>query len=327
MRILHVEPHRAHPAVQQRLSTVGTVDYRDCADQTAFLHAISAAPYRAVFVRLGLAVNREILDAAPNLEYVVTPTTGHDHLDTAELDRRGIRLISLRGETAFLDSIRSTAEHTWLLVLALRRRLWPAAADVCAGRWRREPFMGEETDGQTLGIIGLGRLGRMVAEIANVFRMRVLAYDTNAAAFAQTTATVERADLSMLFAQSDVVSLHLPLDAHTERFLDAPRLAAMKRGAMLVNTARGELVDETALLEALQTSHLRGAALDVLAGDSVWDEDGPGASHPLIAYARTHDNLLITPHIGGYARQSIERTRDFTAQRFIAAIHSEATSQ
>jgi D-3-phosphoglycerate dehydrogenase len=308
-RILNVEPLRYDESLRQTLAEFADVDYRQCDTQSEFAAAAAAAPYEALLVRLGLAVDEPVLAAAPHLRWVVTPTTGLDHIDLAACRRRGIEVISLRGETEFLTSIRSTAEHTWALLLALVRRLPAAVADVRGGHWRREPFLAGELDGKTLGIIGYGRLGKIVARYGTAFFMRALANDTNRSAFDDLPDGVHPTDLDTLLAESDVVSLHIPLTAENEGFITRTRLARMKQGAIFVNTSRGELVDEAALLDALRSGRLAGAALDVLAGDSRWDEAGPPADHPLVAYAREAHNLLITPHMGGYGESAIHRTR------------------
>jgi D-3-phosphoglycerate dehydrogenase len=315
-RVLNVEPARYDADTRARLAGAGQIDYVDCPDQRTFVRALGQAPYDALFVRLGLAVDQTALAAAPALRTVITPTTGQDHIDTEALAARGIRLISLKGETAFLESIRATAEHTFALLLALSRRLPAAHADVLAGRWRREPFLARELHGQILGIVGLGRLGRMVAGYALAFGMSVIAHDHHAAAFTRAPEGVRAEPLDTVLACADVVSLHLPLEPETRDFMTAGRLAAMKPGAWLVNTARGELIDEAALLAALAGGRLGGAACDVLAGDGRWPEVVP-ADHPLVAYARAHDNLILTPHIGGYGRHATFGTRRFVTDRFL----------
>jgi D-3-phosphoglycerate dehydrogenase len=320
LRILNVEPSRYDAETRGLLGRAGAVDYVDCPDQGAFLRALGAEPYDAVFVRLGLALDREALAAAPTLRYAVTPTTGLDHIDVSALTDRGGRLIALRGETAFLEGIRSTAEHTFALLLALSRRLPAAHADVIGpGNWRREPFLARELHGLTLGIAGLGRLGRMVAGYGLAFGMRVIATDTDPSAFERAPARVDRVGADELLARSDVLSLHLPLLPETAGWLSRERLARLPDGAWLVNTARGELVDEAALLEALVSGRLAGAACDVLAGDGRWAERAP-EGHPLISYAREHDNLILTPHVGGYGRHATFGTRRFVVQRFLEAI-------
>lgn len=323
MRILHVEAERYDAASLAVLDGVGSVDAVDCPEQADFEAALAAAPYDAVFVRLGLALSATAMDRCPTLRWAVTPTTGLDHLDLDAAAERGVRVVSLRGETEFLRSVTTTAEHTWALLLALRRNLVDATRDVAEGNWRRGPFLAEELHGATLGVVGLGRLGRMVAGYGNAFGMRVLAFDLRPPAAGDVPGVTMVGDDELLDA-SDVVTLHLPLDDETRGWLDAERIAAMRPGAALVNTARGELVDELALLRALRDGHLAGAALDVLAGDSRWDGRSP-PDHPLVAFAATDHRLLVTPHIGGYGRSGITRTRRFVTERFIAHLRGDPT--
>lgn len=318
MKILHVEPLRCDEETRLLLAQAGSVDYVECADQSAFRAALSRGAYQAVCVRLGLALDAAALDACPTLRWVVTPTTGLDHIDLDVALARGVSVISLRGETEFLETIGSTAEHTFALLLSLLRRTPAAHADVLAGNWQREPFLAEELLGKVLGIVGCGRLGRKVCGLGLAFGMHVLAYDHHAAHVARAPAGTAMSPLEPLLGRADVVSLHLPLDPATVGYLSAERLRQMKRGSVLVNTARGELIDESALLSALRTGHLGGAALDVLVGDGRWDGRVPDG-HPLVDYARAHANLVLSPHVGGYGRSSIERTRRFVAERFVEA--------
>lgn len=316
MKVLNVEPLRYDGPLRGLLGEAGEVDYLQVADEAELLAALARKPYDALFTRLGLAVGGPALSACPSLRWVVTPTTGVDHLDVGALERAGVRVVSLRGEVAFLRGVRSTAEHTWALLLALVRRLPAAHADVLSGGWRREPFLASELGGKRLGLVGVGRLGGMVAGYGAAFRMEVYGFDRDPAALAAAEAPVHPAGLEELLATSDIVSLHLPLNDETEGFLDAGRLGAMKPGALLVNTARGELVDEGALLGALRSGRLAGAALDVLRGDGVWEGAVP-AGHPLVVYAQSHPNLILTPHVGGYGRESIAATRRFVTEHFL----------
>lgn len=322
MKILVVEPQRYDPEARAVLERLGDVSWLEVAGQAELERALASAPWEALFVRLGVAVTPAALAAAPSLKWVVTPTTGLDHVDLPACAARGVRVLSLKGHTDFLDSITATAEHTWGLLLALLRRVPQAHGAVTDGGWVREPFLGNELAGRTLGLVGVGRLGRMVARYGLAFGMRVLVHDTSAESLRRAPAGVEPVSVETLLASSDVLSLHLPLEAATQGWLSRVRLQAMKPGAVLVNTARGELVDEAGLLEALQSGHLAGAAVDVLAGDSRWERAVP-PEHPLVRYAATHDRLLITPHIGGYGRQSIARTRRFMIDRLAEALTQE----
>lgn len=319
MRILHIEPLRYNAEVKAQLEKVGTVDYADTQTHDELLRLIGSQPYEALFVKLGIPIDKAILDAAPQLKVIVTPTTGLNHIDQEIARERGIIVHSLKGEFEFLANIKSTSEHTWMLLLALIRRLPQAFSDVKQYHWRREPFLGMELNGKTLGVIGYGRLGRIVAEYGKAFTMRVLVYDTDPGQLANLPAGMEAVDLSTLSRESDVVTVHIPFSEENYHFLNEERLSAFKPGVVLVNTSRGEILAEEALLKGLQSGHLRGAAIDVIEGDSSWDHGIP-EDHPLLEYAKKYDNLLITPHIGGYALESVEGTRAFVTEKFIHSL-------
>ncbi len=277
----------------------------------------AVAAYDVLFVRLGLRVDSQVLQAAPNLIAIATPTTGLDHIDLEAAHRRNIVVLSLKGERAFLETVTSTAEHTFALLLALVRHIPQAVRSVERYEWRRDVFRGMELNGKTFGIIGYGRLGSMVARYALAFGMRVLAYDPYAAYIPES---VERcATLQELLRQSDIISLHVDLRPETTALLDEQAFAQMKKGAILVNTARGAVIDEDALLRALENGHLAAAALDVLADEAAVQ---CGASYPLIEYARTHDNLIITPHIGGASQEAIEKADLFLVEKMRRFLHN-----
>lgn len=314
MRILNTEPDAYDDQARGVLATIGQVDDAQVIDEGSLVEALKAAPYDALLVRLGVGVTTSVLDAGPRLRWVASPTTGVDHIDVDQLGQRGIELICLRGERDFLATIATTAEHTWALVLALRRRLLPLREAVSDGSWERVGVEIDELAGATLGVIGCGRLGRMTAGYGHAFGMHVLAFDLDHAAVAAAPGHPEPTTLEDLLRRSDVVTLHLPLTAATAGVIGKAELSSMRTGALLVNTARGELIDEDALLASLESGHLGGAALDVLAGDSRWAGASP-VGHPLIAYARDHPELIITPHVGGYGRRSVALTRRFIAER------------
>ncbi len=296
------------------LRQCGEVVLRDV-DRTALLEDVAAAT--VLWVRLRHLIDVEVLDHAPYLQIVATPTTGHNHIDVEELDRRGIKLLSLRGEIDFLRDIRATAEHTIGLMLTLLRHTPSALNHVLGGGWNRDEFKGGELYGRTVGIVGYGRLGRLVASYLLAFGARVLAADPTGDE--RTVASgVHLCGLPELLAQSEIVTLHVNLHAENHGFFGQAQLAAMRPGALLINTARGELLDESALLHALRAGHLAGAALDVLVG-----ENSSGmAHHPLVAYARENEHLLITPHLGGCTMESLTRTEVFLAEKVREGLRS-----
>ena len=318
LRALCIEPRRYDERARAKLAMFADVDWVEVADQQAFVRAAGAAPYAALIVRLGVAVDADVLAAAPALRFVCTPTTGLDHVDLTACGRRDIRVLSLKGEEAFLDSIRSTAEHTWALLLALCRKLPAASSHAAAGGWEREPFLADELAGKTLGVVGCGRLGRMVAGYGLAFGMQVLVHDIRDAAYLRAPPGALPSSLDDLLRRSDVVSLHVPLDPSTTGMLDTARIASMKHGAFLVNTARGEVLDEAAVAAAVRDGRLGGVAVDVLPHDARWGAHVEG-SHPLLDLAAGGSRVIVTPHCGGYGRESIAATREFIVEKLKSA--------
>jgi D-3-phosphoglycerate dehydrogenase len=265
-----------------------------------------------LWVRLRNRVDRQVLDAAPELKIIATPTTGRNHIDLNESRNRGIEVLSLFGETAFLSDIRATAEHTVGLILALIRNLPAATAHARMGGWNRDQFKGRELRGKTVGVVGYGRLGRIVSRYLKGFDTVVLAADPNVDP-GSIEPPVTLVPLERLLGESDLVTLHVSLSEATHGFFGRRQFSAMKKGGWFINTSRGELVDETALLDALGTGHLAGAALDVLSGE---DSESMG-THPVVSYALEHENLILTPHIGGCTAESMTQTEVFLAEKVV----------
>ncbi len=298
------------------LRRVGKVVLSDL-DRPRLLRAVAQAD--VLWIRLRHRIDAEVMDHAPRLKIIVSPTTGLNHIDLEEASRRGVRVLSLRGETEFLKNVHATAEHTVGLLLALVRHIPESRSHVISGGWIRDRFRGNELQGKTAGVVGYGRLGRIVAHILLAFEMRVLASDPHVWT-TDADPGVEIVPLNELLRESDVVSLHVNLYAETSGFFGANHFAQMKPGAWFINTARGELVDEAALLESLQTGRLSGAAVDVLS-----DERSTGMNnHPLVQYARQHENLIVTPHIGGCTIESMEKTELHMAKKLCDALSAKS---
>jgi len=277
-------------------------------DRVGLLAAVEDAD--VLWVRLRHAIDAGVIARGAHLRYIVSPTTGLNHIDLAAARRRSIEVLSLRGERDFLRNVRATAEHTVALILALIRHVPAAVQHVAAGGWDRDAFRGSELFSKTAGIVGFGRLGQAVARYLAAFEMQILITDPGGEGPLPIPG-VRRVPLMALLREADVVTLHASFSERDRRFFGAPEFAAMKAGAIFVNTARGELVDEAVLLASLQSGRIAGAALDVLAGEGSTDV----ADHPLVRYARTRDNLIITPHIGGCTTESMHKTEVFLAAR------------
>jgi D-3-phosphoglycerate dehydrogenase len=284
--------------------------------------AASLRDAEVLFVRLRHRIDAALLSRAPQLKVIVSPTTGLDHIDLAAAERHGIAVLSLKGETAFLESVTATAELTWALILNLARPVAAAHASVMAGAWSRDLWKGRELKGKTLGIVGYGRLGRIVADYAQAFRMAVLVHDPK---LRGVPPAVRQTTLEELLEQADIVTLHVPLEPGTIGLIGRAELERMRAGAWLINTSRGEVIDEAALLRSLQSGHLGGAALDVLSDEAKGQADWLARSD-LARFAAASDRLIITPHIGGATRESMRDTEAFMARKLLAYLGGEGAA-
>lgn len=296
--------------VLERLGRVADVTYRP--DMTPAELRSALIDYDAYYGHVNLRIDRELIDRSPRLRIVCAPSTGTDHLDVKHLQARGIRLISLTAEYELLDTFTATAEMAWALLLACQRRiprLFEEARQGRVGLRLGEADLPRQLSRQTLGVIGAGRLGRMVVEFARSFRMRVLVNDVRKIDL--LPADVQQVDFDTLIRASDVITLHVHLRDNTRHLIDRAAMARMKRGVTIVNTARGDLIDEQALLDGLRSGQIGAAGLDVVHDE--WDANL--RDRPLLEYARTHDNLILTPHVGGASYESIVEARRFIGQK------------
>lgn len=315
-RILVAEADRFSSRAVALLRQVGDVILADL-DRADLLSAVREAD--VLWVRLRHRIDHEVITAGQTLKIIATPTTGLNHIDTELAECRGIRVLSLRGEGEFLKGIRATAEHTLSLCLALLRHLPAAATHVRDGGWNRDLFRGSELCGRTIGVIGYGRLGQLVTRYLKALDARILVSDPNAETRVKHP-DIAWVSLRDLLERADLVTLHVNLSHTTRGFFGWEQFAAMKEGTWFVNTARGELVDEAVLLAALRSGRLAGAALDVLSDERYESM----RDHPLVAYAREHDNVIITPHIGGCTVESMEKTEVFLSERLRTLIQEGA---
>lgn len=264
--------------------------------------------------RLGYKIDEKVLNQSTRCRILVTPVTGLDHIDEKLCGELGMEIVSLKGESEFLREVRATAEMTLALTLALLRNLIPASNSVLEGEWNRDKFRGQEVYKKNVGIIGIGRLGKITAEYFKALGANVTGYDPRE----DFPNNINRADtLKSLLESSDIVLLHLKLDERTSNLLGKEEFMWFKDGSILINTSRGGVLNEEALIGALKSKKLAGAALDVIKGENeIKDEN------ILIKYAKDNSNLIITPHIGGNTFESFEKTERFIAEKLIQRIKS-----
>jgi D-3-phosphoglycerate dehydrogenase len=245
----------------------------------------------ALLVRSAVQVTAEVLARAPKLRVIGRAGIGVDNVDLAAATQAGVLVMNTPGGNAV-----SVAEHTFALMLGMARHIPQANASTKAGKWEKKKFLGNEVRGKTLGVIGLGSIGREVVKRARAFEMNVVAYDPYVTAAIADDLGVELVDLGALYAASDYITLHVAATPETNGMISREALGQMKDGVRLINCARGELVDEAALLEALESGKVADAAIDV------FRVEPPPAGFPLFAA----EGLLATPHIGGATEEAQE---------------------
>jgi D-3-phosphoglycerate dehydrogenase / 2-oxoglutarate reductase len=318
VKVLHLEYDAYPKEAIRKLDEIFHVEGFDCSNQEELYDKLARDEYDIIFARLGLMIDAKAISLQPSLKFIVTSTTGLNHIDVAAAQNADVRVVSLKGEHEFLANVKSTAEHAWGLLLSLIRSLPSAISHVLNRGWDRKPFLSDELDGKTIGIIGYGRLGKIVAGYAKAFGMNVLTFDRKLDADTSIH-NVRFVSIDELLDRADVVMLLISWSEENKNFMSVEKFAKMKAGSYFINPSRGELVDEKALLDALKSRRLKGAALDVLRDDSSWPGKYLGTEE-LLQYALANTNLLITPHMGGYGKDSIAKTRSFVTDKLISLV-------
>ena len=280
-------------------------DLADRADELASL-AVGA---RALIVRNRTRVTEELLNHAPGLECVGRLGVGLDNIDLAVCERRGIAVYPATGAND-----RSVAEYVITAAMMLLRKSYSANAAIIAGGWPRQDCAGNEIHGRTLGLVGFGSIGRLAAQLARALGMEVIAFDPHLPPDDGAWSLAGRRELSELLSEADAVSLHVPLTPATRHLIGARQLAAMKPGSVLINTSRGGTVDEDAVVGALKSGKILGAALDVF-------ESEPLGRERAARFAGV-PNLLLTPHIAGVTVESNRRVSMLTAEKVLAHLRN-----
>jgi D-3-phosphoglycerate dehydrogenase len=240
-------------------------------------------PYHGLVVRSDTKPTAKVIAAADNLKVIGRAGTGVDNIDAAAATKRGIVVMNTPGGNTV-----TTGEHAFALMLALARNIPQGTMSLRAGKWERKKLTGVELYDKTLGVLGVGRIGAVVASRAVAFGMHPVGYDPYLTKEAAAKMGVERVSLDELFARSDFITLHTPLTPETRRLLDAESFAKMKKGVRIINCARGGLIDEAALAQAIAAGVVAGAALDV------FEEEPPPPDHPLLKM----EQVIYTPHLG-----------------------------
>lgn len=273
-------------------------------------------------------VTPQVLDMMPGLKFIATRSTGFDHIDLAACRQRGIAVSNV---PSYGES--TVAEHTFALILSLSRNIHKAYVRTAKGDFNLEGLMGFDLKGKTIGVIGAGHIGLHVVKMARGFGMNVLVFDTRKDAFLEEIMMFRYADFDVLLSNSDIITLHVPYNEKTRHMINMGNIGRIKKGALLINTARGGLVEPDALTRALDEGILSGAGLDVLEGEELIKEERELLSKDFPAdkmksLLRNHilmkrDDVVVTPHIAFNSREAVQRILETTAENIIGYLEGK----
>ncbi len=273
-------------------------------------------------------IDQKVLSRLPNLELIATRSTGFDHIDMRTCQERGVPVSNVPsyGEN-------TVAEHTFALILALTRKILPSAERTRRGKFNLEGLRGFDLKGKTIGIVGIGHIGQHVVRIARGFEMEIVVFDVRQDELLAKNLGFRYADLNELLGQSDVITLHAPYNPHTHHMINRRNIHKVKRGAILINTSRGGLVETAAIVEGLQSGILMGAGLDVLEEEGLIKEERQLLSHEysherLRIALETHlllfrDDVIITPHNAFNSLEAVQRILDTTITNIISYLEGQ----
>ncbi len=283
------------------------VDYRPGLNEADLAEAIRGAD--ALVIRSGSKVTARVLEAADQLKVIGRAGIGVDNVDVDAASKRGIVVMNTPTGNAV-----TTAEHAITLLMSLARMIPEACRTLKAGKWEKKKFEGRELCGKTLGVVGLGNIGRIVADRARGLKMTVIGFDPLMTAERAAALGIELCSLDAIWERADAVTVHTPLTAETRGIVHSAMLPRLKKGVLLVNAARGGIYDEAALLEGLTSGQIGGVALDVFV------EEPPPKDHPLVA----HERVVVTPHLGASTKEAQSRVALEIAEQVVAYLESGA---
>jgi len=299
-KILVITPVRHITGVPEILEAAGQVTYMDDPTLSEVLDVI--AGYDALYTnpnKSKVFIGREVIDAAKKLRVICTASTGTNHIDKAYAAKKGLPILALTEEREVIDRISSTAELAFALTMAGLRHVVRSHNAVLTGEWDYTRYIGRQMNCLTIGVIGYGRLGAMYSRYCQAFGSRVLVYDPYKIVDSDGLQQVN--DLSVILRESDVVAIHVHVTDETLGMMNAAYFAQMKKDVLLVNTSRGDIVNELDLVTFLRANSQARVATDVLA-----DEIRHRLASPLLQYAHESQQVIITPHIGGMSREAQE---------------------
>lgn len=306
--ILVITPVHHIKGVVEILESIGNITYLDdptpqeTIENLSGKHAIYTNPNKS-----DVFIGSEIIDASEELKVICTASTGTDHIDKGYAAQKKIPILSLTEEREMINKISSTAEHAFALLMSALRHIPRSFDSVKDGQWDYTKFIGRQLDYLTVGVVGFGRLGTFFSTYAKAFGSRVLVYDPYVTIEDES---VSQVDLDSLLTESDIISLHVHVTPETTQMIDRAWFAKMKPSVLIVNTARGEIIRESDLIQFLSDNPKAAFASDVISGEITAKE-----TSPLIEYAKNNPNIILTPHIGGMTVEGQQIAYGHAAQR------------
>jgi D-3-phosphoglycerate dehydrogenase / 2-oxoglutarate reductase len=291
MRVLLLEPNKFPSAAIDLLRSHGLKVFDD--------ESICDTSAEILFVRLAKNINKTFINQYPNLKYIVSPTTGLNHIDVEYAFQKEISIVSFNDDKKIIEEIRSTTELGIGNLIALMRKIPQAYESVRSGYWDRLPYSGSDINNKKVLVIGFGRLGKQIAKVYDVFGAKVSVFDKPNFAISEFPVVK---NLINEIGKFDIISVHLSLDADSTNLLSKEILSNINKTAVLLNTSRGEVLDQKYLFEMIKTNRLAGIALDVVSDE--FSDDSRSAINDLLMHSS--DKVVITPHIGGYTKESLE---------------------
>jgi D-3-phosphoglycerate dehydrogenase len=270
-----------------------------------------------LITRLAYYISKKFIKNNPRLKFIISPTTGLNHIDLDYANKNNIEIIHLNTKTDFdfLNNITSTAEHTWALLLSFHRKLFQASFSISKS-WNRNEFISSQLKNKVLGIVGFGRIGSMLSNYALAFEMNVLFCDPK---INKSINKVSKVDINYLAENSDIVSVNCDYNENSKNLINKNFFNKMKKDSFIINTSRGEVINEDDLIDALKENKIRGACLDVISNE----KDSNLFQKKIIQYSLNNNNLIITPHIGGACIDAMQATEEFIAKKFFNTISGE----
>lgn len=293
----------------EKLSEIGEVELFDGKDLNIFI-----SNKDIIFTRLKYFLDKDFLDLAHNLKYICSPTTGLNHIDLDDCSQKKIKIISLKGEFKFLSTIRATPEHTFGLVLSLLRNYKDAFLSIDSVKWDREQYKGFELYENSVGIIGFGRVGKILSKYFDAFDTKVYFYDINQSV-KEVNHSIKLNSIKNLIKKSNIVILSASYSDENFEFFNKKYIDLLKN-KYFINISRGELVDESYLIQKIGENYFKGLAIDTIQGEQLKNNNLKRFSGLV-----EDNNLIITPHIAGATYSSMHRTEEFISNRLLCKLN------